>query len=48
LTGAGVKWPDAVRDALTPHELVDEDGDAVRSWIAGFDNGEDDAKSQAS
>jgi threonine synthase len=33
LTGAGVKWPDALVDALTPRELVDASPDAVRAWI---------------
>jgi threonine synthase len=33
LTGAGVKWPDALVDALTPQELVDASPAAVRAWI---------------
>jgi threonine synthase len=33
LTGAGVKWPDALVDALTPRELVDASPAAVRAWI---------------
>lgn len=37
LTGAGVKWPDALLGAMEPHEAVDEDVEAVRSWISGFD-----------
>jgi threonine synthase len=38
LTGAGVKWPDSVLDAMVPHEVVDEDPEAVRAWIGGFDD----------
>ncbi len=37
LTGAGVKWPDALLAVMEPHEAVDEDIEAVRSWISGFD-----------
>ena len=33
LTGAGVKWPDALVDALTPRELTDASPSAVRAWI---------------
>ena len=37
LTGAGVKWPDALVDALTPRELADASPAAVRAWIEAFD-----------
>ena len=37
LTGAGVKWPDALVDALTPQELSDTRPAAVRAWIDAFD-----------
>jgi threonine synthase len=37
LTGAGVKWPDALVDALTPRELADANPAAVRAWIEAFD-----------
>lgn len=37
LTGAGVKWPDALVDALTPQELSDARPAAVRAWIDAFD-----------
>jgi threonine synthase len=37
LTGAGVKWPDALVDALTPRELVDASPAAVRAWIDAQD-----------
>ena len=33
LTGAGVKWPDALIDALTPRELIDASPSGVRAWI---------------
>jgi conjugative relaxase-like TrwC/TraI family protein len=33
LTGAGVKWPDALVDALTPRELIDASPSGVRAWI---------------
>lgn len=38
LTGAGVKWPDALLDALEPHELVAPDPAAVRAWVSAFDS----------
>jgi threonine synthase len=37
LTGAGVKWPDALVDALTPRELADASPAAVRAWIDAVD-----------
>jgi threonine synthase len=37
LTGAGVKWPDALVDALTPRELQDASPAAVRAWIDALD-----------
>jgi threonine synthase len=37
LTGAGVKWPDALVDALTPRELTDPSPAAVRAWIEATD-----------
>ncbi len=41
LTGAGVKWPDALVDALTPRELADASPATVRAWIeAGEGDGE--------
>ena len=37
LTGAGVKWPDALPVAIQPRQLADADPDAVRAWIRSFD-----------
>jgi threonine synthase len=37
LTGAGVKWPDALVDAVTPRELADATPAAVRAWIDAID-----------
>lgn len=37
LTGSGVKWPDALTDALEAHELHEQDPEAFRAWIAVFD-----------
>jgi threonine synthase len=37
LTGAGVKWPDALAAAFAPCELSDERPEAVRAWIRAFD-----------
>jgi threonine synthase len=39
LTGAAVKWPDALADVIEPHELVDADPDSLRAWIGAFDPG---------
>src|SRR5262249_12060990 len=38
LTGAGAKWPDALRDVLTRRELVDASPAAVRAWIEATDS----------
>jgi threonine synthase len=37
LTGAGVKWPDALVEALTPKELADASPAAIRAWIDAVD-----------
>jgi threonine synthase len=37
LTGAGVKWPDALVGAITPRELADGTPAAVRAWIDAED-----------
>jgi threonine synthase len=40
LTGAGVKWPAALLEAMSPGELRDPAPEAVRAWIRSFDDGE--------
>lgn len=37
VTGAGIKWPDGLALAAVPHELRDEDPNAVRAWLDAYD-----------
>jgi threonine synthase len=37
LTGAAVKWPEALAEVIEPHELIDADPQAFRAWVASCD-----------